>query len=235
MLLVDRDTDVRYEIELMLGETDPSHIIRCIEYWDVERKRYPHHEHVAVLIAETVNTRFLNVIGLFNSVIPIIAIQLSALKIDDTITLGFTRILDLIQPGEEDDGSAAVEVARSDWEKWSSPDSMRMLDACFELMRTTEPSAEPNYKGGYVGVIMGNTVDNYLVFAPRKTELRVWTRRLKDNAEWKLQLEEAGINVVQQIDDKIAFTLTPERLDERKVILAELFKEAYDGRWSAQK
>ena len=31
-----------YEVEVMLGETDPSHIIRCIEYWDIEKRKYPH-------------------------------------------------------------------------------------------------------------------------------------------------------------------------------------------------
>jgi hypothetical protein len=110
-----------------------------------------------------------------------------------------------------------------------------MLDECFGIMRVTEPVAQPNYKGGYIGVVLGNTVDNYLLFAPRKTELRVWTHRLKDNVEWKRRLEEADINVVQQREDKIAFTLTPSKLKERRPILAELFKEAHDGRWSAPK
>src|SRR5690606_30669991 len=87
LLLINRDDGTRYEVELMLGETDPSHIIRCIEYWDVERKRYPHSEHVAVLVAENVTSRFLNVLGLFNSVIPIVALQLNALRVEDSIVL----------------------------------------------------------------------------------------------------------------------------------------------------
>ena len=40
MLLTD-DDNTRYEVELQLGVTDPSHIIRTIEYWDIERRRYP--------------------------------------------------------------------------------------------------------------------------------------------------------------------------------------------------
>jgi len=42
ILLVDEAEETRYETEIMLGATDPSHIIRCIEYWDIERRRYPH-------------------------------------------------------------------------------------------------------------------------------------------------------------------------------------------------
>lgn len=41
LLLQDPDSNRRYEVELQLGETDASHIIRTIEYWDLERKRYP--------------------------------------------------------------------------------------------------------------------------------------------------------------------------------------------------
>ena len=48
-----------------LGKTDESHIIRTIEYWDIERKRYPQYDHTAVIVAEEITSRFLNVIGLF--------------------------------------------------------------------------------------------------------------------------------------------------------------------------
>jgi len=34
-------------VELMLGSVAPSHIIRCIEYWDIERRRYPGYDHIA--------------------------------------------------------------------------------------------------------------------------------------------------------------------------------------------
>ncbi|KGG14483.1 MULTISPECIES: hypothetical protein [unclassified Prochlorococcus] len=41
LLLQDADGSGRYEVEIQLGTTDESHIIRTIEYWDIERKRYP--------------------------------------------------------------------------------------------------------------------------------------------------------------------------------------------------
>ena len=40
LLLQDPDTKRRYELELQLVATDEAHIIRTIEYWDIERKRY---------------------------------------------------------------------------------------------------------------------------------------------------------------------------------------------------
>ena len=63
-------------VEIMLGATDPSHIIRTIEYWDSERKRYPQFDHCAVIVAEEITGRFMNVISLFNGAIPLIALQI---------------------------------------------------------------------------------------------------------------------------------------------------------------
>jgi RecB family endonuclease NucS len=40
-LLLQDSEGRRYEVELQLGSTDETHIIRTIEYWDIERKRYP--------------------------------------------------------------------------------------------------------------------------------------------------------------------------------------------------
>ena len=81
LLLQDADSNRRYEVEVQLGALDESHIIRTIEYWDIERKRYPQYEHTAVIIAEDITSRFLNIISLFNGMIPLVAIQMNTLKI----------------------------------------------------------------------------------------------------------------------------------------------------------
>ena len=81
LLLQNVESDRRYEVEVQLGKVDESHIIRTIEYWDIERKRFPQYEHCAVIIAENITSRFLNVLNLFNGHIPLIAIQMSALKL----------------------------------------------------------------------------------------------------------------------------------------------------------
>jgi hypothetical protein len=41
LLLQDPKTKKRYEVELQLGSTDESHIIRTIEYWDTEKNAIP--------------------------------------------------------------------------------------------------------------------------------------------------------------------------------------------------
>ena len=41
LLLSDPETLDRYEVEIQLGATDESHIVRTIEYWEIEKRRYP--------------------------------------------------------------------------------------------------------------------------------------------------------------------------------------------------
>src|SRR5882724_4426164 len=99
LLLQDAESTKRYEVEVQLGKTDEAHIIRTIEYWDIERKRYPQYDHTAIIVAEEITSRFLNVIGLFNGMIPLMAIQMNAVQLGDTVSLVFTTVLDQLRLG----------------------------------------------------------------------------------------------------------------------------------------
>src|SRR5208283_4776247 len=72
LLLKDSTDDSMYEVELQLGATDESHIIRTIEYWDNEKRRWPNRSHTAVLVAEEITSRFFNVVQLLSRAVPII-------------------------------------------------------------------------------------------------------------------------------------------------------------------
>jgi hypothetical protein len=111
LLLHDDQLNRRYEVELMLGKTDPSHIMRCIEYWDIERRRYPAYDHVAVLIAEDITSRFLNLMALLSGSIPLIAIQMVALQIDDKIALHFVHVLDQTALRTDDEYESGSDVS----------------------------------------------------------------------------------------------------------------------------
>src|SRR5947207_5716716 len=119
LLLQDPETNRRYEVELQLGATDEAHIIRTIEYWDIERKRYPQYDHCAVLVAEDITSRFLNVVSLFNGAIPLVAIQLQALKVGVHVTVVCTTVVDEMTRGlvDEDEDAASAPTDRAYWEK----------------------------------------------------------------------------------------------------------------------
>lgn len=108
LLLQDPETLKRYEVEIQLGSVDESHIIRTVEYWDIERKRYPQYEHAAVIVAEEITSRFLNVIQLFNGAIPLIALKMTAYEVEGKTYLTFVKIIDEISYGLVEIGRAHV-------------------------------------------------------------------------------------------------------------------------------
>ena len=158
LLLRNPETGKRYEVELMLGTVDESHIIRTVEYWDIERKRYPQYEHCAVIVAENITSRFLNVISLFNGTIPIIAVQMNALKVDGKILLNFTKVLDEVVIGvdDEDEDIVGPTTDRSYWENKASALSVKISDECLLLLQEINPKLDLKYNKFYIGLVEGS-------------------------------------------------------------------------------
>jgi hypothetical protein len=127
LLLQDPETNRRYVVELQLGKTDESHVIRTVEYWDIERKRYPQYDHCAVIVAEEITARYLNVISLFNGTIPLVAIQMSALEVKGAyLTLVFTKVLDELVRGLEEEDEETLITDRSYWENQGSKETVAL-------------------------------------------------------------------------------------------------------------
>lgn len=104
LLLKNPADDSMYEVEVMLGETDESHIIRTIEYWDNEKRRWPQRQHFAVLVAESITRRFFNVIQLLSHAVPIIAIQANLVEANGQLILNFVTVLDTYEEPEDETG-----------------------------------------------------------------------------------------------------------------------------------
>lgn len=169
LLLQDEETNVRYEVEVQLGATDETHIIRTIEYWDVERKRYPQYDHVAVIVAEDITARFFNVISLFNSAIPLIALKMTAIQNPDgSIGLLFTKVLDLTTPESDEEDQAVEQTDRTYWEKRSSKDILRYADKVLETIKEFEPRAELSFNKFYLGIWIEGRANNFVVIRPRR-------------------------------------------------------------------
>ena len=103
LLLKDPADDSMYEVELQLGSTDESHIIRTIEYWDNEKRRWPNRSHTAVLIAEEITSRFYNVIHLLSLAVPVIGIQVNIVEVRSVKALNFTKVIDSYEEPEEEE------------------------------------------------------------------------------------------------------------------------------------
>lgn len=166
LLLYDPDEETRYEVEIMLGAVDESHIIRTIEYWDIERQRYPMLEHRAVIVAEEITSRFFNVIRLLNRAVPMIAIQLSAFKFHDEIVLQFIKVLDTYDFSDPEEDDVSAEPAdRAFWEAKSNPASLAVIDAIRSMVPNPQ-AVRLVYNRFHIA--MGTTGYNFVWFHPRK-------------------------------------------------------------------
>jgi hypothetical protein len=198
LLLQDPETKRRYEVEVQLGPTDEAHIIRTIEYWDIERKRYPQYEHCAVLIAEDITSRFLSVVALFNGSIPLIALQMQALKVGNHTTLVFTKVMDELTRGvvDEDEDAEAAPTDRAYWEKRGTKATVQLADELLVIAREIDPSLELKYNKFYIGLSKEGQPFNFALFRPRKSTIN-FEVRLPQTEEIDTKIDQAVIEALE--------------------------------------
>lgn len=231
LLLQDPDADKRYEVEIMLGRVDESHIIRCLEYWDIERKQLRSFDHCAVLVAEEVTARFLNVISLFSSAIPIIALQLNAIEIDGKVLLNFTRVLDEVTPmtEEEEEELSEKEVTdRTYWKEKGSDLSLSLADQCLEILRELDPSLAFTYTKHYIGLRQGNRANNFIVFKAKKAFLRLELKASElESIREELDKSDLEVLSVSKRRNRVRFVLHRGEVDAQRALLKTLFEKSY--------
>ena len=178
-----------YEIEIMLGETDPSHIIRTIEYWDIEKRRYPQRQHFAVLIAESFNKRYFNVIQLLSLNVPMIAIQADLIEVGNEKIIHFTKILDIYEePAEDDDSNIVNESTWNSTGNWTLQTAKELLNS----LNTPGQNMGLNFTQSYIAIInlQGNAYylnkradpKSYLSFKVKNEEKAEAIKNLLDSA-----------------------------------------------------
>jgi hypothetical protein len=230
LLCQDSESTRRYEIEIQLGRTDESHIIRTIEYWDIERKRFPQYEHTAVIVAEDITSRFLNVISLFNGFIPLVAIQMQAIRLGDQVSLIFTKVLDQMKLGMVDEDEEVQEVTdRAYWEKRATKQTLEMTDALIGMVKSLDPDLAPKYNKFYVGLAKrSGQPRNFVVFTPKKDWVRIEPRLARSDAI-QAKLEEAGVDVMEYDDrwGRYRIRLAKGDIQKHEGLLRELLKTAY--------
>jgi hypothetical protein len=227
LLLVDPESATRYEVEIQLGPTDPSHIIRTIEYWDIEKNRYPQYDHVAVLVAEDITSRFLNVIGLLHRAVPLIAIQLRALDVGGNLTLSATKVLDVFTLGTEEEDEPGQPTDRAYWIRQGSDPTLALTDELLRLVNEVTPGTELKYNKYYIGLVRDGLVDNYVQFTPKKQHV-IAEVRLPRSDEVSALMEDGGLDVMgyDKQWNRYKIRITPGDPSIRRDVLLELMHRA---------
>jgi len=231
LLLQDSETRRRFEVEVQLGKTDESHIIRTIEYWDIERKRYPQFDHCAVLVAEDITSRFLNVVSLFNGFIPLVAIQLRAIQIGDSISLLFTKVLDERPLGTEDDEEDGPSSAtdRTYWEvARGSRETVALADRLLQDIRTFAPGMVLKYNKHYIGLAKDDVANNFVSFTPKRQFLALHIR-LDRTEQLDGEVASSGVDAMpyDTLWNRYRVRVTSTDLGEHQAFLKDLMQRAW--------
>jgi hypothetical protein len=226
------DRKRRYEVELQLGMLDESHIIRTLEYWDIEKKRYPQYDHTAVVIAEDMTSRFLNIVSLFNGSIPLIAIQMQAFNVAEHLTLVFTTVMDAFTRGlvDEDEVTEAAPASRSLWERQASPETMMLADQLLGIVREFDPELQLKYNRSYLGLMKNDRANNFVEFTPRRRTIVIGPR-LDQSEEIDRRIEADGLEPsYDKAWKRYRITITKDQFEPHRGLLRDLMKLALDFR-----
>ena len=228
LLLQDSETGKRYEVEIQLGSTDENHIIRTLEYWDLERKRYPQYDHCAVIVAEEITGRFLNIISLFNGFIPLIAIQMRAIKNQDGVSLFFTKVMSEMSLGLVDaDEVVNIPATRDYWLKRGTKQTVELADELFKIVQSIAPGYKLKYNKYYIGLEKEGMVNNFIYFKPKKQFVKVESRMTEDEA-LTAELETAGIES-EYIPKWSLYTIRLREgdIEKHKELIEKFIRRAY--------
>lgn len=232
LLLQDPETQRRYEVEIQLGKTDESHIIRTLEYWDTERKRYPQYDHCAVIIAEDVTARFHNVISLFNGSIPIIAVQMNAYKSGESnnINLIFTTVLDEFALGTDEEDEVKEATDRDYWISHGSEKTVKMADKLLEVIQEFASGHELKYNKFYIGLAKDGNPRNFVVFRPKKRALNIEIK-LPYSEDIQKIIENSGMEDMGYLRRWRVYRirLNEEDIEKHRELLRDLFQKAHEN------
>lgn len=226
LLLQDSD-DGRYTVELQLGAADADHIVRCVEYWDHERRRYPAYDHTAVLVAEDVTTRFLNVMALFAGSIPLIVLQLTAFRAGGEVWLDFVRILDRMEL-RRDDVAESPPADRAYWIGRSSPELIELCEIMLGIVNErAQPKRSLNYNKQFIGLHDGMRSGNFIRFVPHRHVVNL-RARVGDPETWQARFEAMGIASRVKASGRLKVSLSSHEFESNRALVTELLHRAAD-------
>lgn len=226
---VDGELETLYEVEVQLGDLDPSHIIRAIEYWQLEKKGNPDYKHVAVIVAENITSRYFHVLAAISESIPLVAIQMHALKFEEHVAIDFVKLLDSAQTINAIDVQRINTPAdRAYWQQKSNQQSMNIVDSVFDLMHQMYPNVALKYNQGYIGTTVSGSVSNFVTIRPRKSIVRLSLHISKAQPEIDAFLkQEPHLGSFFPSEGRYRLSLSPGDLEQNKEMLRKAISIAY--------
>lgn len=231
ILLKDPEDDSMYEVEVMLGETDETHIIRTIEYWDNEKRRWPQRQHYPVLVSESITRRFFNVVQLLSHAIPIIGIQVNIVEAGGQRMLTFSKVIDTYEEPEDADPGANEVHDETYWRSMSSAttDAAKYL---YELVGPLYTQPVLKYVKYYISIQVNGYVHWWLSKrSGNKSLIGIWLHE-KYIPKAREMLDQKGIantlkknQEIRMVMDKEGIAKNSETVKELAVLVKQSWEE----------
>jgi hypothetical protein len=177
-------------------------------------------------VAEDVTSRFLNVIQLFSGSIPILAIQVSCIRVGEMTTVNFIRLVDSTKLRIDDRLTATAKATdRNYWLTRVGQTVLGLADDCLTMINeAAKRKRSLNYNKGFIGLTDGAQSNNFVLFLPRKSFLR-FRAALNPVEPWTKRLQQSGLDFKPREDDLLV-NVTPQALTENKELLRDLLQAA---------
>jgi hypothetical protein len=98
---------------------------------------------------------------------------MQALRMGDSVTLVFTKVLDELDRGyiDEDEDAESAPTDRSYWEKRGSRATVALADQMMNDIKSLDPNLELKYNKFYIGLSKDGQPYNFVTFRPKKSFL----------------------------------------------------------------
>lgn len=223
ILLKEPTENIMYEVEVMLGETDPSHIIRSIEYWDNEKRKYPQRQHFCVLIAESFDRRYFNIIHLMSLNIPMIAIQADLLEVNGEQILNFSKIIDIYVEPEENEEDLK-QVNESNWNN-DSPWTNDNAKELFNILKEKHDRINIRYTQSYISINIDSKKSYWFYKRSKPNSALLFSVRDDEKAEAiKKELEAKEVEYIYNNQKDFMLSINLESLKEHIELINKIDK-----------
>jgi hypothetical protein len=157
------------------------------------------------------------------------ALQLTAIDLEDGIGLHFTKVLDTMKLGDDEPPEVAD---RKYWEnKRGNPETVKLADSILVIIREFAPNAELSYNKYYIGLTVDGKTFNFAIIRAYKKDIRLEIS-IPEEDEIDEILDSADIDVLgyDKRRGRYRIKLRSEDIKKHKNIIKDLLQKAFDRR-----
>ena len=151
---------------------------------------------------------------------------MNAYKFNDSVGLIFTKVLDEMPLGLIGEDEEIQEVTDRDyWLKRATKPTVQMADKMLEIVNSFEQGYELKYNKFYIGIAKNGQPDNFVIFKPKKSYMRLELRH-PQSEEFDELIEQGDLDDMGYDTrwNRYRIRLTKDEVTKKKDIIISLIE-----------